>query len=85
MVGSSRTACRAFLSPPAATLPTLQLPQALMRASADGLRHLAPTWVRRRNGTPENPVPGPRYREREARVARAPAPAGDLQTRQKHF
>ncbi|SLM15603.1 hypothetical protein SPIROBIBN47_50083 [uncultured spirochete] len=56
-----------------------------MRASADGLRHLAPTWVRRRNGTPENPVPGPRYREREARVARAPAPAGDLQTRQLHF
>ena len=65
--------------------PTLQLPQALMRASADGLRHLAPTWVRRRNSTPENLVPGPRYRERVARVARAPAPAGDLQTRQKHF
>lgn len=81
---AKRRAARFFLRRPL-HYPTLQLPQALMRASADGLRHLAPTWVRRRNSTPENPVPGPRYRERVARVARDPAPAGNLQTRQHHF
>ncbi len=65
--------------------PSLQLPQALMRASADGLRHLAPTWGGRLICTPENPGRGPGYRVGVAVVAGDPEPAGDLQTRQKHF